>query len=328
MVEAPILLPDASGPRQRTLRNSIFCRGVGLHGGQRVTCWLHPAATGQGIVFRRADLGRGALPIPARVENLCHDRLGTGLAAPDGAGVMTVEHLMAAFAGLGVDNAVVELDGPEVPILDGSAEPFAFLIEAAGIEEQDAPARVIAVTERIAVGEAGRWAELTPADEGLTLEVAIEFSHPMIGRQGAAFRIEPARFRRELAPARTFGFAADVDRMRAEGLARGGSLANAVVLDDRGVLNDEGLRFADEFVRHKALDALGDLALCGARIRGRYRGERPGHNLNLRLAAALLQSALPEAAPHQAEEQARQAAAARRRRPLAAPAELAVAAGD
>ena len=245
---------------------------------------LIPAEPGSGIVFRRADRG-GAL-IDARFDNVSDTTLGTSLKNGDGIGVATIEHLMAALVGLGIDNLIVELDGPEVPIMDGSAAPFVFLAECAGIVAQQAPRRAIEVLKPVEVVDGERYAALTPSD-GFSISCAISFDHPAIAGQSCYVELSNGAFKRELARARTFGFLADIDRLRANGLALGGSLDNAVVLSDDAVLNDGGLRYADEFVRHKALDCIGDLYLAGGPIIGHVDCIRAGHGMNHRLLKAL-----------------------------------------
>ncbi|HET6185296.1 MAG TPA: UDP-3-O-acyl-N-acetylglucosamine deacetylase [Acetobacteraceae bacterium] len=271
--------------RQHTLKAAISCVGVGLHSGVRVRAVLHPAEPGAGVLFRRTDTGA---TVPARFDHVGDTRFATSLG--DGpARVGTIEHLMAALSGLGIDNALIELDGPELPILDGSAAPWMFLIDCAGITEQEAPRRAIEIRRPVRVGGEHAWAELAPPGpfQGLELAVEIEFGAAAIGAQSLALRLTPAAFRRELARARTFTLAAEVENLRAAGLARGGSLENAVVVDGAAVLNPGGLRMADEFARHKLLDAVGDLALAGAPLRARFRGHRSGHALHHRLLEAL-----------------------------------------
>lgn len=275
--------------RRRRLAASIACRGVGLHSGADITLTLRPGHAGQGIVFHRADIG---VSIPARHDHVFDTRLCTALGLPGqpAARVGTVEHVMAALAASGIDDAVVELDGPEVPILDGSAEPFLFLIACAGTVEQAAPRRAIQVLKPVRVQDVhGGWAELAPGDEPfLDAELTIDFPGTAIGRQRHALRVTAESFREELATARTFTLAEDVARLRAAGLALGGGLHNAVVVDGPLVLNPAGLRRPDEFVRHKLLDVVGDLALAGHPIHGRFTGHRSGHALNNQLLRALL----------------------------------------
>lgn len=272
---------------QKTLKAAIGCRGVGLHSGAKVGMQLLPAAPDTGIVFRR-DGAR----IPALWSNVVDSTLNTTLSNGEGVRIGTIEHLLAALAGCEVDNAVVELDGPEVPIMDGSAEPFVFLIECAGLVQQDAPRRAIKVLRPITVAEGSKSASLLPQD-GFSMTVEIDFDSGAIRRQNIDLVLDAATFKTEIARARTFGFLHEVDRMRAAGLARGGSLENAVVVSGDTVLNEGGLRYADEFVRHKVLDAIGDLALAGAPIIGHFRGVRSGHALNRRVLEALF--ATPDA---------------------------------
>jgi UDP-3-O-[3-hydroxymyristoyl] N-acetylglucosamine deacetylase len=258
--------------QQKTLKAAIHCRGVALHSGSRVSMILHPAAPDSGIVFRRSD--RAGAEIKACWRNVIEQPLCTRLDDGEGLSIATIEHLMAA------------LQGPEVPVMDGSAAPFVFLIECAGIAEQDAPRHAIKVLKPVSVGEAGKSATLTP-DDGFSMSFAIDFASDAISRQDITIAVDPESFKSDISRARTFGFLHEVDQMRAAGLARGGSLDNAVVINGHQVLNREGLRYVDEFVRHKVLDALGDLYLAGAPIIGHFRGVRSGHALNRRLLAAL-----------------------------------------
>lgn len=273
-----------SAARQKTLKAAIHCRGVGLHTGARVNMTLHPSAPGTGITFRRSDLG--GTEIAAQWRNIIPSTLCTTIGTDNDAKVATIEHLMAAFAGLEIDNAVVELDGPEVPVMDGSAAPFVFLIECAGIAEQVAPRRGIKVLKPVKVGGDDSSATLIPAD-GFRVSFAIDFASSAIRCQELSFDADAESFKHEISRARTFGFLDDVERMRKAGLARGGSLENAVVISGDRVLNKEGLRYDDEFVRHKMLDALGDLYLAGGAIMGHFHGVRSGHALNHQLLAAL-----------------------------------------
>lgn len=245
---------------------------------------LHPAATDTGIVFRRKD--KGGVEIQANWRNIVDSTLCTTLGDRAGVKIATVEHLMSAFAGLEVDNAIVELDGPEVPVMDGSAAPFVFLIECAGLVEQFAPRRAIKVLKPISVGGRGNSAALIPADE-FCLSFAIDFASGAINRQELSFALDAESFKHDISRARTFGFLDEVDRMQAAGLARGGSLDNAVVISGDRVLNKEGLRYGDEFVRHKVLDALGDLYLAGGPVLGHFHGVRSGHAVNRQLLEAL-----------------------------------------
>jgi UDP-3-O-[3-hydroxymyristoyl] N-acetylglucosamine deacetylase len=275
------------GASRRTLKTAIGCVGVGLHSGRRVGMTLRPAAGGSGIVFRRTDLG---IDIPARFDRVVDTRLCTALVAEGApqARIGTVEHVMAALAGTGITDAVVELDGAEVPILDGSAASFVFLIDCAGTVTLPMAAPVLDVIRPVRVAEGEAFAELLPATvPGLSADMMIDYAAAAIGTQQLALRVTPASFRAALADARTFTLAEEVARLRAAGLAQGGSLANAVVVDGPLVLNPGGLRRPDEFVRHKLLDVVGDLALAGAAISGRFVGRRSGHALNNRLLRAL-----------------------------------------
>jgi UDP-3-O-[3-hydroxymyristoyl] N-acetylglucosamine deacetylase len=274
---------------QRTLRDAVSCRGIGLHSGQPVTMRLHPAAAESGIVFRRSDVGA---EIRADWSNSIESVLSTVLSNREGIQVATVEHLMAAFAGNRIDNAIVELDGPEVPIMDGSAAPFVRLIEDVGTAAQDVPRRAIKIIKPVEVAENGNSAALLP-DSGFSMSFEIDFDNPLIQHQDISLSIDPAAFNAEIAPARTFGLLDDWPRLKAAGLARGGSLDNAVIISGDRVLNAGGLRFADEFVRHKLVDAIGDLFLAGGAIIGHFRGLRSGHALTRRLLAAVF--ADPEA---------------------------------
>ena len=269
---------------QKTLKAAIHCRGVALHSGGRVGMTLHPAAPNTGIVFRRTDLAGAELRADWR--NSVEQPLCTKLEDGKDFSVATIEHLMAALAGLEIDNVLIEIDGPEVPVMDGSAAPFVFLIECAGTLEQEAPRRAIKVLKPVNVGEDGKSASLAP-DDGFSMSFAIDFASGAINRQDITIALDPESFKVDISRARTFGFLHEVDQMRAAGLARGGSLKNAVVIQGDRVLNREGLRYVDEFVRHKVLDALGDLYLAGAPIIGHFRGVRSGHALNRRLLEGL-----------------------------------------
>ncbi len=278
--------PETLARRQHTLKNAIGCVGVGLHSGQQIRLTLHPAEPGAGLVFRRTDLG---IDIPARFDLVSDTRLCTLLSLPDQpeARVGTVEHVMAALAGLGIDNAVVAVDGPEVPVLDGSAAPFVFLIDCAGRVAQDAPREMIEIVRTVRVESGDAFAELRPGAAGLDMALSIDFAAPAIGRQALSLSLTEQGFRQRLADARTFALLSEIDALREAGLARGGSLDNAVVVDGARVVNPEGLRGEDEFVRHKMLDVVGDLALAGAGITGRFVGHKSGHALNNRLLRAL-----------------------------------------
>ncbi|HEX2527037.1 MAG TPA: UDP-3-O-acyl-N-acetylglucosamine deacetylase [Geminicoccus sp.] len=271
---------------QRTIAHRIGCVGIGLHGGRKVSLTLLPAAPDTGIIFVRTDLP-GRPVIPATADRVGDTTMCTTLVGPDDAKVATIEHLMAAFALAEIDNVTVELDGPEVPIMDGSAAPFLFLLECAGVREQDRPLRRIEVIKPVLVEAAGKFARLDPAPFA-SYGASIDFDHPAVGAQALSVPFEPKRLGRMLGSARTFGFAADIEQLRARGLARGGSLENAVVVGPEGILNPGGLRFPDEFVRHKLLDAIGDTFLAGAPVVGRWTGHRAGHALHVKLVRALL----------------------------------------
>ena len=270
--------------QQRTLKGAIGCVGVGIHSGARTALTLAPAPAGAGIVFRREDLP-GAAPIPAIWRHLGDTTRCTQLRGADGTVVHTVEHVLAALAAWGVDNALITLDGPEVPALDGSARDFLFLVGCAGVVEQRQPRCVVEVLAPVVVAQGERSAALLPHD-GFAVDMTIDFPHPVIGVQRVALEVDLAAFKRELAGARTFGFAEDVIGLRANGLALGGSLDNAIVVAHDRVLNPEGLRWPDEFVRHKALDAVGDLALAGPLL-ARFVGQGSGHTLHAKLLRAL-----------------------------------------
>ncbi len=268
--------------RQRTLKNVIRATGVGLHTGKKVLLTLRPAAPDTGIIFRRVDLDP-PVDIPARAENVGDTRLSTSLKKGN-VQISTVEHLLSALAGLGIDNAYVDLSAPEVPIMDGSAGPFVFLAQSAGVEEQDAPKKFIRIRKEVVVREADKWARFEPFD-GFKVSFGIEFNHPFFEKSAKFAEIDfsTTSFVKEVSRARTFGFMRDVERLRERNLALGGSLDNAVVVDDYRVLNEDGLRFEDEFVKHKILDAIGDLYLLGHSLIGAFHGSRSGHELNNRL---------------------------------------------
>jgi UDP-3-O-[3-hydroxymyristoyl] N-acetylglucosamine deacetylase len=272
---------------QRTLRNSIRATGIGLHTGKKIMMTLKPAPPDTGICFRRVDLAQ-PVDIPARAENVGDTTLGTTLVNGE-ARISTVEHLLSAFAGLGVDNACVEVTAAEVPIMDGSAGPFVFLLQSAGIEQQDAPKRFIRVKKSVLVEDGDKWARFDPF-EGFKVNFEIEFDHPIFKRrlQRATMDFSTTSFLKEISRARTFGFMRDLETLRAHNLALGGTLDNAIVLDDVGVMNEDGLRYEDEFVKHKILDAIGDLYLLGHSLIGEFSGHKSGHGLNNRLLRALL----------------------------------------
>jgi UDP-3-O-[3-hydroxymyristoyl] N-acetylglucosamine deacetylase len=290
--------------RQRTLKSLIRASGVGLHTGQTVRIALRPAPPDTGIVFRRIDLA-SPVDIPARADLVGDTKLCSGLVKGE-VKVYTVEHLMSALAGLGIDNAFVDLDAPELPIMDGSASPYVLLIQQAGIEEQAAPKKFLRVTRRVEVRDGDKWARLEPY-EGFRLSFSIEFRHPVIERTSQEVSVDFAEtsYLKEIARARTFGFMHEVEELRDSGLALGGGLDNAVVLDEYRVLNSEGLRFADEFIRHKLLDAIGDLYLLGRPLLGAFSAHKSGHALNNRLLrAALADAAALEPVVFESAEQA------------------------
>jgi UDP-3-O-[3-hydroxymyristoyl] N-acetylglucosamine deacetylase len=273
--------------RQRTLKSLVSASGVGLHTGQKVRITLRPAQPDTGIVFRRVDL-REPVELPARAELVGEARLASTLVKGD-VKIHTVEHLMSALNGLGVDNAYIDIDAPELPIMDGSASPFALLIQQAGIVEQAVAKKFLRVKKSVEVREGDKWAKLEPY-EGCRLSFSIEFRHPVIERSTQSVSIDFAEtsYLKEIARARTFGFMHEVEDLRDSGLALGGGLDNAVVLDEYRVLNAEGLRFADEFIRHKLLDAMGDLYLLGHPLLGAFSAHKSGHALNNKLARAAL----------------------------------------
>jgi UDP-3-O-[3-hydroxymyristoyl] N-acetylglucosamine deacetylase len=272
--------------KQRTLKTTIKATGVGLHTGARVELALRPAAPDMGIVFHRVDLDPPA-SIPADAAHVGDTRLSSTL-KQDGVSIATVEHLMSALAGLGIDNLHVDVAGPEIPILDGSAGPFVFLLQAAGILEQDAPKRYLRILLPVEVKDGDKWARFDPYN-GFKLDFTIDFPHPMFGTENRNVVIDFAEhsYVKEVARARTFGFMQEVEAMREAGLGLGGSLQNAIVLDEHRVLNSEGLRYDNEFVKHKVLDAIGDLYLLGHPLIGQYTAFKSGHGLNNAVARAL-----------------------------------------
>ena len=273
--------------RQRTLKSIVSATGVGLHTGQKVRMSLRPAQPDTGIIFRRIDLPQ-PVDVPARADLVGETRLCSCLVSGS-TKVYTIEHLMSALYGLGVDNAYVDLDGPEVPIMDGSAAPFVLLIQQAGIEEQGAPKRFLRVKKRIEAKDGDKWAALEPYD-GFKLSFSIVYKHPVIEKSNTELTVDFATtsYLKEVARARTYGFMQDVEDLRNVGLALGGGLENAVVLDEHRVLNAEGLRFGDEFIRHKILDAIGDLYLLGRPFLAAFSAHKSGHALNNRLLRTLV----------------------------------------
>ena len=277
------------GAKQTTLRDHVGVSGVGVHSGQPATLTMHPADDDAGIVFQRVSAD-GSLDreIRADVRAVTATEFATVLGDAHGPLCSTAEHLLAALRGLGVDNAVIEIDGPEVPIMDGSAAAFVDAIDQAGLTDRALPRRYIEVIKPVRVAKDGAFGELRPYAHGFRVEAEIEFAHPLIGRQALALDIEAATFRREIARARTFGFMKDVAKLWTAGYALGASFDNTLVVSEDRVLNPEGLRFADEFVRHKMLDAIGDLALAGQPLLACYRTVRGGHKLNHAVLSALM----------------------------------------
>lgn len=276
--------------RQRTLKNVIRATGVGLHTGKKVYLVLRPAPANTGIVFRRIDL-EPSVDIKATPDNVGDTSLATTL-IKDGVRIATVEHLLSAFAGFGIDNAYIDLSADEVPIMDGSAGPFVFLIQSAGVEEQNAVKRYIRIKHKVRVEDGDKWAMVEPF-EGFKVGFTIEFDHPVFNDRDAFAEIDfsTTSFVKEVSRARTFGFRRDVELLQERNLALGGSLDNAVVVDDYRILNEDGLRYSDEFVKHKILDAIGDLYLLGHGLVGAFRGYKSGHALNNRLLKAILADA-------------------------------------
>ncbi|MBE9532899.1 MAG: UDP-3-O-acyl-N-acetylglucosamine deacetylase [Proteobacteria bacterium] len=274
--------------KQRTLKNVIRATGVGLHSGDTVHLTLRPAAPDTGVIFRRVDLDP-VVEFKAKAENVGETALSTTL-MEDGHKVSTVEHLLSAFAGLGIDNAYIDLNAPEVPIMDGSAGPFVFLVQSAGIEEQSAPKKFIRIKDTVIVEDGDKWAKFEPFN-GFKVGFTIDFNHPAFtGRpQEVEVDFSSTSFVREVSRARTFGFMKDIEKLRENNLALGGSMDNAIVVDDYRVVNEDGLRYEDEFVRHKVLDAIGDLYLLGYSLIGAFNGHKSGHELNNKLLHKLLE---------------------------------------
>ncbi len=273
--------------RQRTLKNVIRATGVGLHTGDKVYMTLRPAAVDAGIVFRRVDLAE-PVEILSRCENVGDTRLSTTLVKGD-VRIATIEHLLSAIAGLGIDNAYVDLSAPEVPIMDGSAGPFVFLLQSAGIEEQSAAKRFVRIKKSVTVRDGDKWARFEPFD-GFKVGFSIDFDHPMFSKRTSSSEIDfsTTSFVKEVSRARTFGFMRDIEMLRERNLALGGSMDNSIVLDDYRVLNEDGLRYDDEFVKHKILDAIGDLYLLGHSLIGAFYGYKSGHALNNTLLRTLI----------------------------------------
>jgi UDP-3-O-[3-hydroxymyristoyl] N-acetylglucosamine deacetylase len=273
--------------KQRTLKNVIRATGVGIHSGEKVFLTLRPAAPDSGIIFRRVDFAQ-PVEIHARAEHVGDTSLSTTL-TKGSVRIMTVEHLLSALAGLGIDNAYVDLSAPEVPIMDGSAGPYVFLIQSAGIEEQNAPKRFIRIKKPIRVEDGDKWARFEPFD-GFKVGFTIDFNHPIFTRSTSSAEVDfsTTSFVKEVSRARTFGFMKDIEMLRDRKLVLGGSMDNAIVLDDYRILNEDGLRYEDEFVKHKILDAIGDLYLLGHSLIGAFYGHKSGHQLNNQLLRTLL----------------------------------------
>ena len=274
--------------KQKTLKSAIGCTGIALHSGRKTSLTLKPADANAGLRIRRTDLVNGASEIAVDWAHVVNTQLATTIGNDYGTTVSTIEHLMSALAGCEIDNLVIEVDGPEIPIMDGSAAPFVFLIECAGVVEQDAPRKAIKILKPVTVGEGERTLSVQPADE-FSLSFEIDFDSSAIDRQNFAFENLEGDFKAEISRARTFGFEQEVDALRSAGLALGGSLDNAVVVSGDKVLNEEGLRYKDEFVRHKILDCIGDLYLAGGPVIGEVRASRSGHELNNRLLRAVFE---------------------------------------
>jgi UDP-3-O-[3-hydroxymyristoyl] N-acetylglucosamine deacetylase len=277
------------GARQTTLSDRTGLCGIGIHSGLPVTLTFHPAAANTGVRFLRTRIeGRHDREIPADMSAVTATEFATVLGDEAGPLISTAEHVLAALAGLGVDNAVIEIDGPEAPIMDGSAEPFVTALESVGIEVLDHPRRYIKVLKPVQVAFGDAYGELRPNPRGFRIEAEIAFDHPLVGRQSLTVDVKPETFRREIARARTFGFMRDVANLWNSGYALGASLENTLVVSDNRILNPEGTRFPDEFVRHKVLDAIGDLALAGGPLLGTYRTVRGGHKLNYAMLCTLM----------------------------------------
>ncbi|ASG66532.1 UDP-3-O-acyl-N-acetylglucosamine deacetylase [Idiomarina piscisalsi] len=275
--------------KQRTLQQAISATGIGLHKGNKVNLTLRPAAANTGLIFRRTDL-EPAVDIPARADWVRDTQLCTCLINEENIRISTVEHLLAALAGVGIDNAIIEVDSHEIPIMDGSSHPFVYLLQSAGIEEQSAAKKFIRIKEPVRVEDGDKWAELLPHD-GFRIDFAIDFDHPAIADTGQTVSMDFSAnaFIKDISRARTFGFMKDIEYLRKNNLALGGSFDNAVVLDDFRVLNNDGLRYDDEFVKHKMLDAVGDLYMGGHSILGHLRAYKSGHALNNQLLQAVLE---------------------------------------
>jgi UDP-3-O-[3-hydroxymyristoyl] N-acetylglucosamine deacetylase len=268
--------------KQKTLERKVSCIGVGLHSGQPVKLQLNPANINHGIVFKRSDISGFDNIIPAQFDKVTKTQLGTTLSNEQGTIIATVEHLMAALWGCGIDNALIEVDGPEIPIMDGSSEPFVFLAECAGIKDQEEDRKVIKVLKQVEVRDGDKFAIVKPSDD-FAIDLEIDFNSKAISNQKWVYSSSQVSFKTDLCRARTFGFEHEVEYMRSQGLARGGSLENAIVISGDKILNKEGLRYNNEFVRHKLLDCIGDFYLAGNRIQGNFTAYKSGHGLNNKL---------------------------------------------
>ncbi|MDP8163082.1 UDP-3-O-acyl-N-acetylglucosamine deacetylase [Pasteurella skyensis] len=276
--------------KQRTLKKAIKVTGIGLHSGKKVTLRLRPAPSNTGVLYVRTDLDP-AVYFPARADSIRDTTLCTCMVNDDGVKISTVEHLNAAMSAVGLDNIIVEVDAPEIPIMDGSSSPFIYLLLSAGIEEQNALKKFIRIKEAVRVVEEDKWAELKPYN-GFKLDFTIDFSHPAISKDVGHYQMEfsAQNFIQQLSRARTFGFMKDIEKLQSMGLVLGGSLDNAIVFDKYRILNEEGLRFPDELVRHKMLDAVGDLFMCGYNIIGEFTAYKSGHGVNNKLLRAVLEN--------------------------------------
>ncbi|GLQ73888.1 UDP-3-O-acyl-N-acetylglucosamine deacetylase [Vibrio penaeicida] len=274
--------------RQRTLKEMVKTTGVGLHSGRKVTLTLRPAAANTGVIYRRTDMNP-PVDFPADPASVRDTMLCTALVNDEGIRISTVEHLNAALAGMGIDNVIVEVDAPEIPIMDGSASPFVYLLQSAGIETLNAPKRFVRIKKKVRVEDGDKWAELVPHD-GFRMDFAIEFDHPAIesDEQHLLFDFSSQAFVKDISRARTFGFMKDIEYLQSQNLCLGGSFDCAIVLDEYRILNEEGLRFENEFVTHKVLDAIGDLYMCGHSIVGELRAYKSGHAMNNKVLRAVL----------------------------------------
>lgn len=275
--------------KQRTLKKAVSGTGIGLHSGNKVTLNLRPAPANTGIIYRRVDL-QPAVDFKASAEMVKDTMLCTCLVNDNGERISTVEHLNAALAGLGIDNIIIEVDAPEIPIMDGSASPFIFLLQSAGVEELNSAKQFIKIKKPIRIEDGDKWAEFLPSNHGFIMDLRIEFDHPVFEGRNQHVRADFSGdwFHEEISRARTFGFMKDIEYLQSQNLALGGSLENAIVVDEFRILNDDGLRYDDEFVKHKVLDAVGDLYLSGHSILGEFRAYKTGHGLNNQLLRALL----------------------------------------